>query len=282
MTIKLISILLLVLSLAIPGSAVSEDLNSDAHIIYTLDENGSLDVFMQFVYINNQNYPLPLFEKKDAKVEVFTSSVNSSYGHDVYFLPSRSHFVRIDDCGFYGTYSLNEDVVYSYNPDEYIHNIYFEVFCPGESLSEKAMTTFNIQFSINDSVFTHGEQRTLHISRTNISHDNYELRVNLPNHPYYWTEFVSSNIYPSNILPNGNGQTLVWEKEPEHSIFVTYKITEVPIRKDIDNLVEETNQLSKDIDRSGDIALLLGVFAFVLAVFSFFKIDWNWVRGKQK
>jgi hypothetical protein len=282
MTIKPISILLLILSLAGTASAISEDLNSDIHIIYTLDENDSLDVLMQFVYINNLNHTLPLFEKRDARLQVFTSSGNSSYGHDVYFVPSRYHFVRIDDGEFYGTYSLSESIVPSlYNSDEFIHNLDFEIFCPGEVLPHKSMTTFNILFSINDSVSTFGEQKALHIARTNIqSHDNYELRVNLPNHPYFWTEFVSSNINPSNILPNGNGQTLVWEKKPEHDIFVTYKITKDPIREDIDNLAEETNQLSKDIDRSGDISLFLGVLALVLALYTFLKAEWGWIKGK--
>lgn len=95
--------------------------------------------------------------------------------------------------------------------------------------------------------------------------DDFIVRVNLPNNPYYWSEVLHTTPNFDYRTSFGRGESLEWwynktdsETDP---ICIYYRIHADPLKKELDKATQE----SRDISR---ISLGLGIIAFILGIIS--------------
>lgn len=97
-------------------------------------------------------------------------------------------------------------------------------------------------------------------------YDSFNLRVDLPNNPYYTSYFLYSNIPPTMIAPKGTGESLFWDYYPQTDIFISYRLVENPTPKKIDGLIEKTYVVMQEAEISSMISLFLGLTSIFITV----------------
>lgn len=257
----------------------TDKLICDAFKTYQIDEKGTLEV-TNIYYYQNKNYD-----------RIFREDIKLSFSTRFYS-PTKEEMYNISvSCP-----SADPDIKYSKPPLEQYQYYYETSFDDSDGI-------FKSTCYLNVKGINIGEQEfppetllkiTLKLMMDNVSkkyedhyeiklfpkdhelpnyhkikeYDSFNLRVDLPNNPYYTSYFLDSNIPPTMIAPKGTGESLFWDYCPQTDIIISYRLVENPIPKKIDELIEDNNKILKQAQKSSDLASYLGWWSVILGGFS--------------
>lgn len=270
----------------------TNNLSCKIYRVYKIYDDNSMDVMNQYVYRYNQySGSTAFFRNINHLMRFFSISEEVTYNHSLNCLIAEKHFILSEPPLNVGEYYVDESIGEVDDSDLFVHYVNFQAEAGESYLPAECMMTLNTFLKINNVSIKDGQNNIIQISPqimiateipTEIDYDTFNLRVDLPNSPYFSSDYVSSNIEPSRIIQRGTGQSLIWDYCPKFDIIITYQIVENPIPKKIDSLIEETNLISKQSQESSDTALWLGKLSFCIAVFSLILSIRNINYGKIK
>lgn len=253
--------------------------------IYTLHNDNSADINFQIIHINEHNEDIYDFVGINYTLEVTTFSKEQTYNHSIYSIGGANKEFKLVNHppNSVGDFQITETITESsFTKGMFIHRVNFYALFGENIIPRKSMYAINLRFNVNNISHENKSENTIFLSGINkpenssrIKYETYRIKVDLPVSPYFWSDYVSSiPIYPSAIISKGSGQSLFWDDFFGNDvIMLKYSITENPYPKRIDNLIEESNLILKETKKSNTIAILLGIFAFILASLNFFNID---------
>jgi len=258
----------------------TDRLSCDAIKTYQIDEKGTLEVTSIYHY-HNKNYDKTL--REDIKLS-FTTRFHSPTKEEIYNISV--------SCP-----SADSDIKYSKQPLEHSQYYYETNFGDGDgifksicylniieiNLGEQELppeTWFKIKTKLmmNNVSKKYEDHYVIKLSPRDHElpnyhkikeYDSFNLRVDLPNNPYYTSYFLYSNIPPTMIAPKGTGESLFWDYYPQTDIFISYKLVENPTPQKIDGLIEKTYVVIQKAETSSMISLFLGGTSIVITVFAF-------------
>jgi len=267
----------------------TDGLSCDVFKTYQIDEKGTLKVTSTYQYFN-RNYDKTL--REDLKLSFTTR----------FYSPNKEEINYI----FVSCPNIDPEFEYSKSPlysSQYDYETRFSEFddifgslcfldiainygkldLPPESLIKIYINLMMNNVSINNEdryeIFISPRDYELSDSSKTKEYNSFNLRVDLPNNPYYTSYYIDSTTLPTTIAPKGSGDSLFWDYCPQTDIVISYRLVENPIPKKIDGLIEETNLISKQAKDSSYWALGLGTLSFIIASFSFMKIDYKKMKS---
>jgi hypothetical protein len=255
----------------------TDGLSCDAFKTYRIDEKGTLEV-TSIYYYHNKNYDETL--REDIKLS-FSTRFYSPTKEEIYNIsvscPSADPDLKyskppLEQYQYYYETSFG-DSVGIFKSECYLNIIGINIGeqeLPPETLlkikiklimnnvSKKFEDHYEIKFSPKDH-----ELPDYHKIK---EYNSFNLRVDLPNNPYYTSYFLDSNIPPTMIAPKGTGESLFWDYCPQTDVVISYRLVENPIPKKIDGLIEKTYIVMQEAEKSSRISLFLGVTSIVITV----------------
>ena len=251
--------------------------------IYKLNEDNSAQIIVQNTFSNNNDKIIPFFEKYRYSVPIVSFSKEPIYNYSVYFIGANEKFKRTNNSSITPHEFKVIEKINKISDIQYTHTLIFDINFGGPApLLPGSSTLLNINFEINNfsynaepnyiMYFPEGPNSQLH-SETQISSNDILTRIDLPYSPYIWSEYISSTFFPSLIISRETTQSLYWDYPNKKPNRIIYRVNDNPITKQIDDLIGETNFISKQSEKSSNIALGLGIFAFILSMLSFLDIN---------
>lgn len=284
----MIFILFIVLLSIINSQAKSDTklMNGKLYQIYRIHEDNSADIIMQYSYINENNVEIPFMTDINYTISIISFSKEPTFNHSIYFVGINKEFKVVNySTKNFGEIQVNETIIESVmRKGDFLHRVNYKAYIGNSTSPAGSLITLNINFNINNISYIYKGVNELFLRRINTEsfdevNNYFQMKVDLPDSPDSWTEYISSNIEPSRIISKGTAQSLIWDYYPKYDIILTYSVIENPLSKKINNLIEETNLVSKQAQKSGDIALSLGFLAFLLTIIS---IDYKILKTNLK
>ena len=247
---------------------------------YTIHNDNSADINFQIFHIYENNEDIYDFIGLDYIFEVTTFSKEPTYNHSISMGNENNKLKLVNHPpNSAGEFQIKETIrENSMMKGIFIHRVNFYAFFEESMIpSGKSTTAINLRFGVNNFSYANKSENTIYLSGVNypdnsslIKYETYRIIVDLPISPYFWSNYVSSTpIYPSSIISKGTGQSLIWDDFfGDDVIMLKYSITENPYPKRIDNLIEESNSILKQAQKSSDLALNLGYLSVFLGVLS--------------
>ena len=255
----------------------SKNISVSEHQIYNINEYNSVEVTIYEIYSNKYNEDLPSYLISELTFYIYSFSKEPTFNHSVYSAQVQLKHVEQYPQSF-GEYNVKEEITEPY-PGQFKHSITFNISDGVGKFPARSYRSTKICFNINN--FSTNEKNDNYVfmlsgipmispeSAEILQSNDYKVTVNLPNSPYLWVDYIGSTLEPSRIIPKITSQSLVWDNySTDISLIIEFKLIENPTSKKIDTLIEETNIITKQAEKSGKLALKLGIWSFILAFFA--------------
>lgn len=253
----------------------SKPLRAQVHEVYLLNADDSADIYTQIIYTNENNESLPFIEDFSFSLPIRNYSKDNVSNLTLFFLPGGPYFELVP----YSTISFNNQHTYlenttHFSKQTYSHNLIINIDFNSNTIEGNTVIIENIRYKYTNFSISNGQEKMILVpinvfpmkNLTNINCTSYDLRVDIPNSPYTYSKFVSSNMKPSKIESRGNGQSIYWDSKPRTDIILTFTVTENTISKKLDTMISETNQYANQTKKYNDIVTILTVISILITV----------------
>lgn len=282
--LRMLILFLVFVPFVLLGSAQTDKVSLERTVIYNINQDDSANVTI--------SYKFETISENDIYLNIFIDNI-IEVSKDLDNIKISSPDYSPDDQIIYYTehnFSSIEEGFQRIKPKEYFHfmkenkgaGMWSHVFVIGfnPKLPPQNITYLDISYSIKNVIFPNliKEAKVLRLlapnsyelklegnnnSKIDIIKKNSNVIVNLPQDRYHYSQLMSPpNPPPATTVILGNAPSMTWFYPPDtpriSSIFVIYKIQE-------DSLVKTLDDTIISVDRSGNIALGLGIFSLVIS-----------------
>lgn len=253
----------------------SKPLRAQVHEVYLLNVDDSADIYTQIIYTNENNESLPFIEDFSFSLPIRNYSKDNVSNLTLFFLPGGPYFELVP----YSTINSNNQYTYlenttHFSEQTYSHNLIANIDLNVNTIERNIVIIENIRYKYTNFSISNGQEKMILVSINaipmkylkNVNCTSYDLRVDIPNSPYAYSNFIGSNVKPSKIASRGNGQSIYWDSKPGTDIIITYTITENTISKKLDTMISETNRYANQTKEYNDIVTIFAVISILIPI----------------
>lgn len=242
--------------------------------VYTINENNSafIEEYLLITYFKPENNVISVRASINFTSVIMSASNEETYNYSIastkkFEKNSFTSFVPISNTSSVPNSSVYEDIT-PFSTNFYKHTIKYPFNTNSNNFDEFNSDLYQFQFMVNNISFNYKDIYTLIIPKIMISsvqNSSAQIRVNLPNSPYYYAEYISSNVKPTEIVTDGTSQSIFWDNAPQIDIILFYRLIENPVNKKTTELQTETNKLEEQAYKSSILAIIFGIISIAFA-----------------
>lgn len=243
--------------------------------VYSINENNSaiIDEYVLITYVKPEDINIIGIEHLlNFTFTIMSTSNEKTYNYSI---------ADIDDFDEHSLTSFSSDnmstlpnfyyreKIGQFENNFYHHIIEYSFKSTRNDFDESASDLYRFQFMINNVSYKYNDIYTLVIPQTTIysvQNTSRQIKVNLPNSPYYYAEYISSNVNPTEIITTETSQSISWDSPPQINIILFYRIVDNSVNKKTTELQMETNKLEEQAYESSKLSIILGILSFILVL----------------